>query len=54
MATRFAIPDDPIDISLVERVTIRTVDDIHDAAATICQVATERGLRIAACSDIAS
>jgi DNA-binding CsgD family transcriptional regulator len=54
VATRFAIPDDPIDLSLVERVTIRAVEDIHDAAVTISEVATERGLRIAACSDIAS
>lgn len=54
MATRFVIPDDPIDLSLVERVTIRTIDDIHEAAVAISAVAKERGLRIAACSDIAS
>lgn len=39
---------------LPERVTIRTVDDVHGAAVALAEVAAERGLRIAACSDIAS
>lgn len=40
--------------ALAASVTIRTIDDIHDAAAALCAIAAERGLRIAACSDIAS
>ncbi len=54
MATRFKIPEVALDPPLVERVTIRAIDDIHDAAVALCDAATERSLRIAACSDIAS
>jgi len=39
---------------LLERVTIRSTDDIHDAAVAIQQIAEERGLRVSMCDDIAS
>ena len=31
---------------LLEEVTIRCIDDIHDAAITLARVAQERGLRL--------
>jgi hypothetical protein len=40
--------------ALAQRVTIRVIDDIHDAAMTLADAAAARGLRVAACSDIAS
>ncbi len=41
-------------VKLVDRVTIRKIEDIHDAANALCDIAAARGLRVAACSDIAS
>ncbi len=38
----------------MERVTIRALDHIHDAAVAVYDAAMARGLRIAACADIAS
>ena len=40
--------------ALAQRVTVRVIDDIHDAAMTLADAAASRGLRVAACSDIAS
>ena len=40
--------------ALTSGVTIRTVNDIRSAAVVLCAIAAERGLRVAACSDIAS
>ena len=40
--------------ALAAGVTIRTVGDIRGAAVALCAIAAERGLRVAACSDIAS
>lgn len=40
--------------ALSERVTICTVDDVRGAAAALAEIARDRGLRVAACSDIAS
>ena len=57
MATRWAADKDgasPDAADLSARVTVRTVDDIHDAAVALFDISTERGLRLAACSDIAS
>ena len=45
-----AAPEPPLAV----RVTIRRVDDIHDAASALCRIAADRGLRIASCHDIAS
>jgi DNA-binding CsgD family transcriptional regulator len=42
------------DEALMERVTIRSLDHIRDAAVTLYDAALARGLRIAACADIAS
>lgn len=39
---------------LLELVTIRCVEDIHDAAVTMARVADERGLQVAMCDDISS
>ena len=39
---------------LLEQVTIRCVDDIHDAAVVMARIAQERGMQIAACVDISS
>ena len=39
---------------LAAGVTIRGIEDIHGAAVALRDVAAERGLRVAACSDIAS
>ena len=39
---------------LLEEVTIRCIDDIHDAAITLARVAQERGLQVALCDDISS
>jgi len=39
---------------LLEQVTIRSVEDIHEAAQTINRVAMERGMRPALCEDISS
>lgn len=45
----------PADMNaLVRRVTITTLDDIHDAATALADIAAERGLRVAACADISS
>ena len=41
-------------VALTSRVTICLVDDIHDAAVALAEIAMDRGLRVAACSDIAS
>ena len=66
MATRLAANDSVVQedaagvivademANLAMRVTIRTIDDIHGAASALSDVAAARGLRIAACSDIAS
>ena len=54
MATRLATNEAWEPAPLAARVSIACVDDIHDAAVAICAIAAERGLRIAACSDIAS
>ena len=39
---------------LLEQVTIRCPEDIHDAAVVMARVAQERGLQIAMCDDISS
>ena len=39
---------------LLEQVTIRSIDDIHDAAVALARVAQERGLQVALCDDISS
>lgn len=39
---------------LLELVTIRCTDDIHDAAVVMARVAQERGLQVAMCDDISS
>ena len=54
MATRLVVPDVMPDEAMFGRVTIRTPDDIHDAAVALAEYAAECGLRVAACSDIAS
>jgi len=54
LATRLVVPDVAPDDAMFERVTIRTPQDIHDAAVALGDFASERGLRVAACSDIAS
>ena len=50
-AQDYATLDEP---SLAARVSIRTIDDIREAALALCEAAAARSLRIAACSDIAS
>ncbi len=42
------------DEALMERVTIRSLDHIRDAAIALYDASMARGLRIAACADIAS
>lgn len=58
MATRLTNDNDTSQTdderALSASVAIRTLDDIHDAAAALRDIAATRGLRIAACSDIAS
>lgn len=39
---------------LLELVTIRCPEDIHDAAVAIARIAQERGLQVAMCDDISS
>jgi DNA-binding CsgD family transcriptional regulator len=39
---------------LLEQVTIRCVEDIHDAAQVMGRLAQERGMQIATCDDISS
>lgn len=39
---------------LLELVTIRTPEDIHDAAVVMARIAQERGLQVAMCDDISS
>ena len=39
---------------LVEQVTIRSIDDVHDAAVAIQRMAEDRGMRVAICEDISS
>lgn len=39
---------------LLELVTIRCIDDIHDAAEAMARIAAERGLRFASCDDISA
>ncbi len=39
---------------LLEDVTIRCVDDIHDAAQVLARIGQERGLKVALCEDISS
>lgn len=39
---------------LLEEITIRCPEDIHDAAVTMARIAKERGLKIALCDDISS
>jgi DNA-binding CsgD family transcriptional regulator len=39
---------------LLEAVTIRSLDDIHDAAIALSRVAEERGMQVATCDDISS
>jgi len=58
MATKLAWAEPaaaPADINeLAARVTIAGLDDIHEAAVALNEIAAERGLRVAACADIAS
>jgi DNA-binding CsgD family transcriptional regulator len=42
------------DADLADRMGICTLDDIHDAALALNEAAATRGLRVAACADIAS
>ena len=51
-ADRDRTDDDARD--LAQRVTVRAIDDIHNAAMALAEAAAARGLRVAACSDIAS
>ena len=39
---------------MLEQVTIRCVEDIHDAAIALARFAQERGLQVALCEDISS
>ncbi|MEL6878304.1 MAG: helix-turn-helix transcriptional regulator, partial [Pseudomonadota bacterium] len=39
---------------LLESVTIRCLDDIHDAAENLARLASERGMQVAVCDDISS
>ncbi|MEA3262254.1 MAG: helix-turn-helix transcriptional regulator [Pseudomonadota bacterium] len=39
---------------LLEQVTIRCLEDIHDAAVAMARIAQERGLQVAMCDDISS
>ena len=39
---------------LLERVTVRCTDDIHDAAMALARTAAERGMQVAMCDDIAA
>lgn len=55
MATRLAANETIDDAaSAAARVAVRAVEDIHDAAVAVFDLAAQRGLRVAACSDIAS
>ena len=40
--------------TLAQRVTIRRVEDIHDAAVALHEMSQTRGFRVAACDDISS
>jgi DNA-binding CsgD family transcriptional regulator len=40
--------------ALLESVTVRCVEDIHDAAVALNAIAEERGLRVCTCDDISS
>lgn len=40
--------------ALLEAVTVRRIDDIHDAAVALAGIAEERGLRVCTCDDISS
>lgn len=40
--------------NIVDAVTVRCIDDIHDAAVALKNLAEERGLRVALCEDISS
>lgn len=40
--------------ALVEEVTVRSIEDIHDAALALKRIAEERGLRVCTCDDISS
>lgn len=45
----------PDDLSqLLESVTIRSSEDIHDAAVALANVAAERGMQVSTCDDISS
>ncbi len=39
---------------LLEAVTVRSIEDIHDAAVAIKTIAEERGMRVCTCDDISS
>ncbi len=39
---------------MLEQVTIRSIDDIHDAAVALNTISNERGFRVALCEDISS
>ncbi len=39
---------------LLEQVTIRSIEDVHDAALAVQKIAEERGLRVSMCDDISS
>ncbi|MEL7199494.1 MAG: LuxR C-terminal-related transcriptional regulator [Pseudomonadota bacterium] len=39
---------------LLDTVTITCIEDIHDAAANLAEIARERGMQIAVCDDISS
>lgn len=43
----------PLD-ALLEEVTVRCTEDIHDAAVALNRLAMERGLQVATCDDISS
>lgn len=43
----------PLD-ALLEQVTVRCIEDIHDAAVALKQIAEERGFQVATCDDISS
>jgi DNA-binding CsgD family transcriptional regulator len=40
--------------ALLESVTVRCVEDIHDAAVALNEIAQERGMRVCTCDDISS
>ena len=39
---------------LLEQVSVRCIDDIHDAAVALSTIANERGFQVCTCDDISS